>query len=328
MRRNLSWYPIVSLVLGLALSLCVPARAQEAEPAVPSEEPSGEEQPQATPVPPPPPNVPADGIMPVPPGVVIDAPETPDITDTIDIPADEPRRKGAGYNALIRPMLWLAFNEHKFWLTGGNTVGLESTLNADEISLQLPLEIQIRTSTQEYRARLLWWSRDGGTGSPLSFGSVNHTAGASAHLGVTVVGGDFLQRVAGNDLTRFEFYLTAGGDLFFTDFELDSADGSQAIDEFVPILTVGMGLRFQLSEGLYLYAASSALSYSQLLRMSETFFDVEDTYQSMEFSLRWDKSDRFSWGVGYKHYVVGFEDNSLSAYHQLSGPSAWLVLRF
>jgi hypothetical protein len=255
----------------------------------------------------------------------------------LEIPVEvgEPPAGEESYRAIFQPIFWIAWSDHGFRKgAGGTFFDLESAFGADTVRPQLPLHFLLRTASQEIRGTFLWWRRDGvrllSGGNTIDFDGLTYSSErVSADLGVYAFGLDFLQRVAGSDLGRYEFYLTAGGDLLITDLKLSGTVlGSGQLREVVPILTVGLGLRFFIREGVSFSATSSALSYAQLLQLDNTFFDVEDTYRNIEVSFRWDRSARFSWGAGWKHYEVGFADDTLSAHHRLTGPSVWMSVRF
>lgn len=251
--------------------------------------------------------------------------ETPEVDLTTTEPAAPER-----YKVRVRPAFWLAWSSSSFWkagLPGARVVSPEDDLGGRDVHVVLPLEVLARTENNEFRFRYLWWNSEASSQFTGDFGNLSFlNQEATATLGTHVIGVDFLHRVV--DHINFDLYITVGGDLFITKMELSGAPGTESIEETVPILTVGLGVRFPLNIDWSVYASSSALSYSQLLGMDEAFFDVKDVYRNIEVSVIRHVSDKFSWGAGWKHYEVGFKNTTLDASHEMKGPCIWASLQF
>jgi hypothetical protein len=263
------------------------------------------------------------------------------LEDAAELGLEGPADPGPGrtYSAVLRPTFWLAWSQLEFGKAPGTTVvTLDDHTQIGNVRVLLPLELLARTENQEFRFKFMHWDREGSTeasvADPISFGGKTFTIGdVDATLNTDVFGFDFLQRIVGSDISIFEFYLMAGTDLFSTHMELSGDTGNVAINQLVPILTVGMGLRFLIREDISFYAATSALSYSQLLAIEDAYFDVRDTFRSVDVAVRWELSPKLSWGAGWKHYAVGFThkdypNEGVLVFEEMTGPTAWLNWRF
>ncbi|MHC5054116.1 MAG: hypothetical protein ACYTKD_05290 [Planctomycetota bacterium] len=235
-----------------------------------------------------------------------------------------------GYKVMVRPAFWLAVMDTSFrkgpdWT--GATFSLEDDFDASSFQVVFPLEVCARTTDMEFRFRYMFWNESATRGFTGDFGNASFSAEpVEVDLDTDVFGVDFLYRIVDRD--AFDLFFSTGADLFSTEMSLSGASGSDSIDETVPIITVGLGLRVRLKDELNLYVSSAALSYSQLLGMDEEFFGVNDTYRNIEVSLQWDLFNDASWGVAYKHYEVGFDSPRLTASQDLKGVSVWYSRRF
>jgi len=234
-----------------------------------------------------------------------------------------------GYKLMVRPALWLGILNTSFSKAPGAAhVSLEDTFDASKFQAVFPIEICARTDAAEFRFRYMFWNEKATHGFTGDFGSI--PAGPAvpyeAKLNTDVLGIDMLYRILDRD--SFDLFISTGADLVSTEFSLSGAGGADSIDETIPIITVGLGLRFRLKEDISFSLSSSALSYSQLLGLDEEFFGVKDTYRNIELSLQWDLYNDANWGVGYKQYDVGFQSSRLSTSQSLKGVAVWYSRRF
>ena len=233
-----------------------------------------------------------------------------------------------GYKMMVRPALWLGLLNTSFSKApGAARVTLEDTFDANRFQVVLPLEICARTEALEIRARYMFWNESATRVFTGDFGNATFAAEpVEAKLNTDVIGGDILYRIVDRD--AFDLFFSTGVDLFSTEMSLSGASGADSIDETVPIVTVGLGLRVRIRNDVSLYVSNAALSYSQLLGMDEEFFGVKDTYRNIEVSLQWDRYDDTSWGLAWKHYEVGFSSSRLTAAQELKGVAVWYNRRF
>ena len=204
-------------------------------------------------------------------------------------------------------------------------VSLEEKERSNDVLPLVPLEVFLRAENHEFRFRFLWWSYETSGVLTGDFGIVP-PGPVTGELDTDILGFDFLYRII--DRAGFDLYLTMGADAFITRMDLSNGPVRDSIEETVPIVTVGAGCRVNIRDEMSIYASSSALSYAQLVGMDETFFDVNDTYRNVEISLLFEPSEKLNWGVGWKHYEVGFQNSDLLAAQELKGPCVWARLRF
>jgi len=232
------------------------------------------------------------------------------------------------YKLMVRPGFWLGWLNTSFKKTpGAATVSLEDTFDASKFQVVFPIEVCARTDSSEFRFRYMFWNETSANSFGGGFGSIPLAVGSyEADLNTDILGVDMLYRIL--DRKSFDLFVSTGADLVSTEFSVGGAGGTDAIDETVPIITVGLGLRFRLKDNLSLSVSSSALSYSQLLGLDEEFFGVKDTYRNVELSLQWDLYNDANWGMAYKQYDVGFESARLSVSQSLKGFAVWYSRRF
>jgi hypothetical protein len=233
---------------------------------------------------------------------------------------------GRTYTAMLRPGFWAAWSDTRLWKWPGTAVvALEESERTNDVIPLFPIEVFLRGENSEFRFRYFWWDYPSSGTLTEDFGIV--PAGPfEAELDTNILGIDFLYRII--DYTGFDLFLATGVDVFDTRVDINSGLVRDSIEETVPIVTVGVGLRISVRDNVSIFASSSALSYSQLLGVDETFFAVNDMYKNIEVSLVFEPSENFNWGVGWKHYEVGFENDTLLFAQELKGPYAWLRLRF
>jgi len=233
-----------------------------------------------------------------------------------------------GYKLMVRPAFWLGWLDTSFKKTpGATTVSLEDTFDASRFQAVFPVEVCARTDSAEFRFRYMFWNETAAHNFGGGFGNIPLVAGSyEADLNTDILGVDMLYRILDRD--SFDLFFSTGADLVSTEFSLSGAGSVDSIDETVPIITVGLGLRVRLKDDLSLSLSSSALSYSQLLGMDEEFFGVNDTYRNIEMSLQWDLYNDANWGVSYKQYDVGFESTRLSVSQSLKGVAVWYSRKF
>jgi len=235
-----------------------------------------------------------------------------------------------GYKLMVRPAFWIGWLDTSFKKTpGASTVSLEGTFDASKFQAVFPIEVCARTDAAEFRFRYMFWNETASRylSGTWDFGNASFTnESVEADLNTDVLGIDMLYRILDRD--SFDLFISTGADLVSTEFSLSGAGGVDSIDETLPIITVGLGLRFRLNDDLSFSLSSSALSYSQLLGLDEEFFGVNDTYRNIELSLQWDLYNDANWGVAYKQYDVGFQSARLSASQSLKGVAVWYSRRF
>jgi hypothetical protein len=237
----------------------------------------------------------------------------------------------AGYKLMVRPGIWLGVLNTSFRNgppATASKVSLEDTFGASRLQVVFPLEVCARTKDAEFRFRYMFWNETASrvVAGPLNFGASSFSGSTEATLNTDVLGADFLYRIVARD--AFDLYFSTGADLVSTEITLSDASSTESIDEIVPVITVGLGLRVRLKEDLSLSVSSAALSYSQLLGMDEEFFGVNDTYRDIEISLQWNRFDDSSWGIAWKHYEVGFDSDRLLATQELKGVAVWYSRKF
>jgi len=254
----------------------------------------------------------------------LDTEEAPEVTPPAIITTGPPA--GWKYKAMLRPGFWAAWSDTRFRKSpGAASVSLEESQRTNDVLPLFPFEVFLRAETHEFRFRFLWWSYESTGALAGDFGIV--PAGPfKSELDTDVLGVDFLYRII--DHPSFDLYLTMGADAFITKMDLTSGPVRDSIEETVPIVTVGAGVRVNIRDEISIYASSTALSYAQLVGMDETFFDVNDTYRNVEISLLFEPSEKLNWGVGWKHYEVAFRDSDLLVAQELKGPCIWARLRF
>ncbi len=235
---------------------------------------------------------------------------------------------------LLRTSFWLPWASSKFRKGGGaSEFSLEDDFGSSQIKALLPLEGYIRTESQEFRLRYVWWTSKGsqtlGAADTLDFGLVSFTAEqVTAALATQSLGLDFVQRILETNL--LDLYIAAGADIFHASLELSGATGSDTLTEWIPILTVGLGVRFKIREDLSVSITNSALSYSQLLGLKEEFFGMNDVYRNFELSLLWDKAEKLDLGVSWRWYRVGVTStlDPMEVDQELNGLSCWARFKF
>ena len=295
--------PLFAALLALAASHAAPVLAQDESAAgdetavtpaetVDSEDPDTEEAPEVTP---------------------------PALVPTVPV-------AGGKYRTMLRPGFWAAWSATRFRKSPGPAVvSLEESQRTNDVLPLFPLEVLLRAENHEFRFRYLWWSYESSGALAGDFGIVP-PGPFNSELDTDVLGCDFLYRII--DRTSFDLYLTMGCDIFVTRMDLTSGPARDSIEETVPIVTVGAGLRINFRDDMSIYASISALSYAQLLGVKDTFFDVNDTYRNVEVCLLFEPSERLNWGVGWKHYEVAFQSADLLVAQELKGPCVWVRLWF
>ncbi len=256
----------------------------------------------------------------------------------VGLPLDEPvemiEAEPERHRMLLRTSLWLPYSTSEFRYGAGATeFSLEDDFGSSQVKVLLPLEGYIRTESQEFRLRYVWWTSKGsktlGGADTLDFGSESFTAEkVTAALATQSLGLDFVQRILESNL--LDLYIAAGADILHTSLELSAASGSDTLTETIPILTVGLGLRFKIREDLSVSITNSALSYSQLLGLKEEFFGMNDVYRNFELSLLWDKAEKLDLGVSWRWYrvdVISTED-PMEANQEMNGLSCWARFKF
>jgi len=237
---------------------------------------------------------------------------------------------------VFRPAVWIPISRTVFRKgVGGTVFSLEDDkhpfLDARGIHLLFPVEAMFRSDSKEFKIRYVHWENyttNGLSGGPplLNFGGVDFSGRVSARLQTDVLGLDFHQNLWNSP--SMGLYLMAGGDLFSTNLELSGSAGSKSLREALPILTVGLGLRFKVKRTADVTMSSSALSYSQLLGMRERFFGADDVYRNAEISVEWEFRPRLHLGAGWKHYEVSFQDEAAKASQEYRGRVFWALCRF
>jgi hypothetical protein len=275
--------------------------------------------------------VPDEGVTPTGPEPV--GPEPPVLIPPVE-PVEMIRAEPDRHRGMFRPSLWVAWSSSKFWKTSSaDKFSMENDFGSFPFKLLLPLEGCIRTDSQEFRLRYLGWTGKGArtvSGTPFVFGTATFDPGdrVSATLGTHSLGLDFVQRIL--EKPFFSLYISAGGDLFYTSLGLSGAGKSDTLAETIPILTVGLGIRFKVLEDVSASISKSALSYSQLLGLDEEFFGMNDVYQNFELSVLWERMDWLDLGASWRLYEVSFKsaDGRLEARQKVDGLSAWVRLKF
>ena len=278
--------------------------------------------------------VPDEGVTPTGPDPV--GPEPPVLIPPVE-PVEMIQAEPGRHRGMFRLSLWVARSSSKFWkkppIASADSFSMEGDFGSFPLKLLLPLEGSIRTETQEFRLRYLGWTSKGAqtvSGADLDFGTATFVDGdrVSATLGTHALGLDFVQRIL--EKPFFDLYISAGGDLFYTSLALSGAGKSDTLSETIPILTVGLGIRFKVLEDVSASISKSALSYSQLLGLDEEFFGMNDVYQNFEFSVLWERTDWLDLGASWRLYEVSFKsaEDRLEARQKVDGLSVWARLKF